>query len=154
MHRDCLGNGVGPRVVQTRHQHVAHKDLLALRDVENHVHLGRIFRLVVFLHFHVRLVEAARKVVRHQCVAVAGQVARREQLPRFRVHQRQQLPGFHVIIPVQFDVAHALLLPFVDVVNHLERRRLCFTPVGVPGRIGSWVWQILAHGVQPGSSPA
>ena len=91
--------GVGPRVMQSRQQHVADKDLLSLGDVKHHIHLGGIRRVVVLLDLHVRLVKSAAQIFGDQRIAVAGQVARRKQLPGFGVQQRQQLRCSTCLLP-------------------------------------------------------
>ena len=81
------------------------------------------FVFSLLFHFDLRLVESAAEVIRQQRVTVAGQVLRRKQLSRRGVHQRKQLALIRFFHPVQMQFTHALLLPFIDVVDHRDRLR-------------------------------
>ena len=88
---DGAGHRIRPRVMQPGEQHIAHKDLLSLGDVEDHVFLAPVGGSRLLFYIDLGLVEATAQVVGQQRVAVSGQILRRKQLARRGVQQREEL---------------------------------------------------------------
>ena len=90
MHGDGPRHRLRAREMQSRQQHVAHKNLLSLVDMEDHVDLAGVGGFGLLGDVHGSLVKAPAVIRGHQRVVVAGQVARRKHLARRGVQQRQQ----------------------------------------------------------------
>ena len=98
MQRDGAGHRIGPGVMQPGQQHIAHKNLRALGDVEDYIHLAGIGAFGLLGDVDADLIEATAQVVGKQRVAVSGQVLRRKQLARRGVQQGRELGRIHVVV--------------------------------------------------------
>ena len=98
MQSDGAVHRFGAGVMESGEQHIADKYLGAFGDLEDDVHLAGIARLDLLHDVDSCLLETAAQIAGEQDVAIAGQVLRREQLPRHGIQQRSQAGGIDMVI--------------------------------------------------------
>ena len=121
MQRDGLGHRLRAGVVQPGQQHLAHKNLLPLGDVEDHVHLVRVGRLNLLGDLDPHLVEAPAQVVGQQRVPVPGQVRGESNCPARCSAAASAWPHAVCSFPSMRTVPTRSLLAFFDAVDHGQR---------------------------------
>jgi hypothetical protein len=110
-----------------RQQHLAHKDLRALGDVEDDVHPRfRVGRVGLLGHVDLHLLEAAAQVVGQERIAVAGQVRGESNWPGVVLSSGVSFARVHLVFRLPRSAPSlTFCCAFVDAVGDGERSGSC-----------------------------
>ena len=120
MQRDGARHRFRARVIKAGQKDLADKDLLALVDAEDDVHLVGVGRFSLLVDIDGHLLKPAAHILGQQRIPVPGQILGREQLARRGIQQRREHLRGDMLVALDPHRFHPLLLALVDPVGHDE----------------------------------